>query len=189
VLILAGVAVVVSWPGREVGEGRPPGSRGRRSGATPPSRPGATSRARRARGADTARMIRRVTATRYVTPLREGGSLPAIVEADDDACTWPSSVRRARREGTCRRVDRGRDRAGAGLARTGDRAARLRPASGGRRARRGDPGTAPAKQRHQRGAGLPPGRAGVRSGRRLPASVRPLRRCRLVRRFGNQRRP
>lgn len=28
--------------------------------------------------------LRRVTATRYVTPLREGGSLPAIVEADDD---------------------------------------------------------------------------------------------------------
>jgi hypothetical protein len=24
-----------------------------------------------------------VTATRYVTPLREGGSLPAIAEADD----------------------------------------------------------------------------------------------------------
>jgi hypothetical protein len=29
-------------------------------------------------------MIRTVVATRYVTPLREGGSLPAIVEADDD---------------------------------------------------------------------------------------------------------
>jgi hypothetical protein len=28
--------------------------------------------------------IRTVTATRYVTPLRQGGSLPAIVEADDD---------------------------------------------------------------------------------------------------------
>lgn len=28
--------------------------------------------------------IRTVKATRYVTPLREGGSLPAIVEADDD---------------------------------------------------------------------------------------------------------
>src|SRR3954469_23252719 len=27
--------------------------------------------------------IRTVCATRYVTPLREGGSLPAIVEADD----------------------------------------------------------------------------------------------------------
>jgi len=28
--------------------------------------------------------VRTVNATRYVTPLREGGSLPAIVEADDD---------------------------------------------------------------------------------------------------------
>jgi hypothetical protein len=28
-------------------------------------------------------MLRTVKATRYVTPLREGGSLPAIVEADD----------------------------------------------------------------------------------------------------------
>lgn len=29
-------------------------------------------------------LLRTVQATRYVTPLREGGSLPAIVEADDD---------------------------------------------------------------------------------------------------------
>ncbi len=28
-------------------------------------------------------MLRTINATRYVTPLREGGSLPAIVEADD----------------------------------------------------------------------------------------------------------
>jgi hypothetical protein len=28
--------------------------------------------------------LRTITATRYVTPLREGGSLPAIVEGDDD---------------------------------------------------------------------------------------------------------
>ena len=28
--------------------------------------------------------LRRIAVTRYVTPLREGGSLPAIVEADDD---------------------------------------------------------------------------------------------------------
>jgi hypothetical protein len=28
--------------------------------------------------------LRRIAATRYVTPLREGGSLPAIVEADDE---------------------------------------------------------------------------------------------------------
>src|SRR5690606_36167094 len=30
------------------------------------------------------RMLRTVLATRYVTPLREGGSLPAVMEADDD---------------------------------------------------------------------------------------------------------
>jgi hypothetical protein len=30
-----------------------------------------------------AAVLRRVTATRYVVPLREGGSLPAVVEADD----------------------------------------------------------------------------------------------------------
>jgi HipA-like protein len=29
-------------------------------------------------------VVRTVTATRYVTPLREGGSMPALVEADDD---------------------------------------------------------------------------------------------------------
>jgi HipA-like kinase len=29
-------------------------------------------------------IVRTVNATRYVTPLREGGSLPAIIEADDD---------------------------------------------------------------------------------------------------------
>src|SRR5436305_2320463 len=29
-------------------------------------------------------MLRTTTTTRYVMPLREGGSLPAIVEADDD---------------------------------------------------------------------------------------------------------
>ena len=29
-------------------------------------------------------MLRTVTATRYVSPLREGGSLPGLVEADDD---------------------------------------------------------------------------------------------------------
>ena len=28
--------------------------------------------------------MRTITATRYVTPLREGGSMPALVEADDD---------------------------------------------------------------------------------------------------------
>src|SRR6202041_1553316 len=34
--------------------------------------------------ADALSAVRTVTASRYVTPLREGGSLPAIVEADDE---------------------------------------------------------------------------------------------------------
>jgi HipA-like kinase len=33
---------------------------------------------------ETGTSLRRVSATRYVAPLREGGSLPALVEADDD---------------------------------------------------------------------------------------------------------
>src|SRR3954449_9532 len=41
---------------------------------------------RRTLPADTAatRELKTIRVTRYVTPLREGGSLPAIVEADDD---------------------------------------------------------------------------------------------------------
>ena len=31
-------------------------------------------------------MLRTVVATRYITPLREGGSLPALVEASDGKC-------------------------------------------------------------------------------------------------------
>ncbi len=39
---------------------------------------------RGSRGGDTlARVLEQVTVTRYVTPLREGGSLPALVEADN----------------------------------------------------------------------------------------------------------
>lgn len=37
-----------------------------------------------AAGKYAAGMLTQVRATRYVTPLREGGSLPGIVEADDD---------------------------------------------------------------------------------------------------------
>src|SRR4026209_2952817 len=49
--------------------------------------------AHHSRGADVCRAachnaavlpLRTIRVTRYVTPLREGGSLPAIVEADDD---------------------------------------------------------------------------------------------------------
>ena len=37
-----------------------------------------------AAGVSVATPLRTVTATRYVTPLREGGSLPGLLEADDD---------------------------------------------------------------------------------------------------------
>lgn len=40
-------------------------------------------RMQRRPGSTSLHAVRTVTATRYVTPLREGGSLPAIVEADD----------------------------------------------------------------------------------------------------------
>src|SRR6185312_6240921 len=36
------------------------------------------------RASEAGGLMRTVAATRYVTPLHEGGSLPAIVEADDD---------------------------------------------------------------------------------------------------------
>ena len=36
------------------------------------------------RGSDHVADLRTVSATRYVTPLREGGSLPGLLEADDD---------------------------------------------------------------------------------------------------------
>lgn len=40
------------------------------------------------------RMVRTITATHYVMPLREGGSLPAIVEGSDDG-TWVTKFRGA----------------------------------------------------------------------------------------------
>src|SRR5919107_2132156 len=52
------------------------------------ARSGTTATGRRAGGPGAATVkvisvLRQVTATRYVTPLREGGSLPGVVEADD----------------------------------------------------------------------------------------------------------
>ncbi|MEV7594319.1 hypothetical protein AB0O42_29055 [Streptomyces sp. NPDC089922] len=38
-------------------------------------------------------MLTEVIATRYVTPLREGGSLPGIVEADDLAAVRDSPLK------------------------------------------------------------------------------------------------
>src|SRR5690606_27320231 len=60
-----------------------PAARGRRSRLRRLRRPGQCRRSGTGRY-PCAMSLRTVHATRYVTPLREGGSMPAIVEADDD---------------------------------------------------------------------------------------------------------
>ena len=59
--------------------------------------------------------MRAVAATRYVTPLREGGSLPGLVEADDDGLYVLKFRGAGRTEGARRRGRRGRARPGARL--------------------------------------------------------------------------
>ena len=86
-------------------------------------------------------MLRTVTATRYVTPLREGGSLPGLVEADDDGLY----VVKFRGAGQGPRALVAEWVAGEigralGLRRPGPRRGRGRRAPRRRRARRGDPG-------------------------------------------------
>ena len=85
-------------------------------------------------------MVRTVTATRYVTPLREGGSLPALVEADDDGL-YVVKLRGAGQgpralvaELLAGEIGRLLDLPGAR-----DRARRARPGAGEGRARPGDP--------------------------------------------------
>src|SRR6185369_12857203 len=71
--------------------GHRPGTRHRLAGTRPdrpPPRPPVLHRSMLAATMSAARQsapmpIRTITATRYVTPLREGGSLPAVIEADD----------------------------------------------------------------------------------------------------------
>ena len=95
--------------------------------------------------------LRTVTATRYVTPLREGGSLPALVEADDDglyvlkfrgAGQGPKALVAELVGGEIARAAR--------AARPRDRAHRPRSGDGARRARPGDPGPHPRQRGDQR---------------------------------------
>ena len=132
--------------------------------------------------------IRTVTATRYVTPLREGGSLPAIVEADDDGL-YVLKFRGAGQgdegpdRGTRRRRTGARDRP----AHSRDRARRARRGACPQRARSRDPGPDPRERRHQPRARLPAGLGHVRSARRTAAlGARVV--DRLVRRIDRQRR-
>ena len=133
--------------------------------------------------------LRTVHVTRYVTPLREGGSLPAIIEADDDGLY----VLKFRGAGQGPRaliaelVSR-RTGAGARPARAGTGAGRPGSRSGADRTRSGDPGIDPGERGSQPRARLPARIGGFRSGCR-PVSTPTLASAGgLVRRVHEQRR-
>ena len=97
--------------------------------------------------------MRTVTATRYVTPLREGGSLPALVEADDDGL-YVVKFRGAGQgpRALVAELVAGELGARARPAGAGARAGRARRRARPRRARPRDPG--PAAREHGLNLGL-----------------------------------
>ena len=146
----------------------------------------------RGRQVATLARMRTVTATRYVTPLREGGSLPALVEADDDGLYVLKFRGAGQGAQGARRRDR-RGRAGARARPAGCRSScwsSSTPTIGARRARPRDPGPAARERRAQPRRRLP-ARARCRSARAAgpapDADVR--RRRRLARRARDERRP
>ena len=133
--------------------------------------------------------LRTVVATRYVTPLREGGSLPAIVEADDDGL-YVLKFRGAGQgaKALVAELVAGEIGARARPAGARDRPRRPRPGPRPHRAGSGDPGPDQGERRAQSRARLPARRGHVRSGRRA-AGCRARVVDRLVRRLRDQRRP
>ena len=99
--------------------------------------------------------IRTVSVTRYVTPLREGGSLPAIVEADDDGL-YVLKFRGAGQgaKALIAELVVGGDRACARVAGPGNRARESRRGPGADRARPRDSRAHPRQRRPQPGARL-----------------------------------
>ena len=161
-------------------------------GAAGLSRPAPRIGAPRGRGPP----VRTVRATRYVTPLREGGSLPAIVEGDDDglyvlkfrgAGQGPRALIAELVAGELARA------VGPAGARDRVRAARRRPRAD--RARRRDPGPDPRQRRPRRRQRRPqprarlPARLGRLRSARHAARRRPRLAHRLVRRLRHQHRP
>ena len=92
--------------------------------------------------------LRTLCATRYVTPLREGGSLPAIVEADDDGL-YVLKFRGAGQgpKALVAELHRRRDRARGRASGARDRALELDADLARTRARPGDPGPDPRQRR------------------------------------------
>ena len=129
--------------------------------------------------------LRTVAATRYVTPLREGGSLPALVEADDDGLY----VVKFRGAGQGPRALVAELIAGE-LARALGlpvpeivAASSSTPRSAATSPTRRSRSCSTRQRRAQPRARLPARRDDLRPGRRPPRRTRPRRRDRLVRRL------
>ncbi len=116
--------------------------------------------------AEKARAVRRVAATRYVTALREGGSVPAVVEADDDGLYVVKFRAAAQGPGARGRDGRRRARARARVPRARAGAHRARRGVG-RASPPGDPGAARSQRGLNLGDGLPARRAAVQPGGRV----------------------
>ena len=134
--------------------------------------------------------MRTVVATRYVTPLREGGSLPALVEADDDGL-YVLKFRGAGQgpKALVAEVVVGELARALGFPVPELVADRARPDDRARRARSRDPGPAARERRAQPRRRLPPGLAAVQPGRGPAAGPGLRRRRRLARRARDERRP
>ena len=134
--------------------------------------------------------MRTVTATRYVTPLREGGSLPAIVEADD-AGLYVAKFRAAGQgpKALVAEVIAGELARAAGLRVPELVAHRRRPAARPQRAGRRDPRPAQGERRAQPRPRLPARQRHLRPRRRPRAVGGRGVGGRLVRRARRQRRP
>ncbi len=131
-----------------------------------------------------AESLREVRATRYVLALREGGSLPGIVEADDLG-TYVVKFRGAGqgRKALVAEVVVGELGRRLGLPVPELVVRRARPLDGQRRARRGGAGPAAGQPRRQPRHGLPARVAGHRAPRRRrPGARRPRRLVRRARR-------
>ena len=134
--------------------------------------------------------LRSVAATRYVEPLREGGSLPGLMEADDDglyvakyrgAGQGPAALVAEVVVGELAR------RLGLPVPELVTLGAARRAGAG--RARPRDPGPALRQRGHQPGRRLPAGLAAVHAGRRGRDRSRAGGRRRVARRVDDQRRP
>ena len=135
-------------------------------------------------------MLRSVSAIRYVTPLREGGSLPALVEADDDGL-YVVKLRGAGQgeKALVAEVVVGELGRALGLAVPEIVLVNVDRRARGRRARPGDQGPDPGERGPERGPRLPAQRAHLLPGDWGRPGAGACGRRRLARRADGERGP